>query len=248
MMKTIGAVIWQLLLWIILIPGVLGTVLVWMSRKNKQLVTGMNGLPGMILFGGVGVILHELSHLIMALLFGHHSDRVALLHIPRRDDPNDNCLGYVNHSWNDHNLYQRCGNVFIGIAPVIGCTLLMALLTRYLAPQIYNDFLQLFLPNAAPLPVDDGQKWQLIAWLVLMINIAVGGFDLSGADLQNSLHGVTALIIVMLLTALLLSWLSTPLTVVQWLKEHLLICYWALVLTIVFNFVLWLLLRVLDRH
>lgn len=81
-----------------------------------------------------------------------------------------------------------------------------------------------------------------------MINIAVSGFDLSGADLQNSLHGVTALIIVMLLTALLFSWLSTPLTVGQWLKEHLLICYWALVLAIVFHFVLWLLLRVLDRH
>lgn len=248
MMKTLGAVIWQLLLWIVLIPGLLGVVLVLMSRKNKQLVTAMNGLPGMILFGGVGVIVHELSHLILALLFGHHIDRVALLHIPRRDDPNDNCLGYVNHSWNDHNLYQRCGNFFIGIAPVIGCTLIMALLTRFLAPQIYNACLQLFLPTAAPLPVDAGQKWQLIVWLILMVNIAIGGFDLSSADLQNSLHGVTALIIVMLLTALLLAWLSTPLAVGQWLKAHLLICYWALILAIVFNFALWLLLRVLDRR
>lgn len=248
MMKTIGAVSWQLLLWLILIPGLLGTLLVLMSRKNKQLVTGINGLPGMILFGGIGVMLHELSHLIVALLFGHHIDRVALLHIPRRDDLSDNRLGYVNHSWNDHNLYQRCGNFFIGIAPVIGCTLIMTLLTRYLAPQIYNDCLQLLLPTASPLPVGEGQKWQFWAWLILMVNIAVGGFDLSSADLRNSLHGITALIIVLIVVVLLLTWLSTPLTVGQWLKEHLLICYWALILAIVFNVILWIILRLLYRH
>lgn len=248
MMKTIAAVLWQLSLWLILIPGLLGTLLVQISRANKRLVTLINGLPGLILLGGAGVVLHELSHLLVSLLFGHHIDSVALLHIPRRNDPNDNCLGYVNHSWNDHNLYQRCGNFFIGIAPVIGCTLAMALLTRYLAPQVYNTCLQIFLPTAAPLPVDTGQKWQFIVWLIVMVNIAVGGFDLSHADLQNSAHGISALIGVLVALAALLAWKSSPLTVGQFLREHLLIVYWAQAFAIVFNFLLWLLLRLLQRH
>lgn len=248
MMRTILNVLWQLGLWLIVIPGILGIILVAISRANKRLVAMQNGLWGMILLGGIGVILHELSHLILALLFGHHIDRVALLHIPDRNDPSDNCLGYVNHSFNDHNLYQRCGNFFIGIAPVLGCTLAMTLLTRTLAPQVYNYCLQLFLPTMAPLPVSAGSKWQLIVWLILMVNIAVGGFDLSSADLQNSAHGVTALLLILLGLAAILAWLSNPLMIGQWLSAHLIIAYWALILAIVFNLILWLFLHLIVRR
>lgn len=248
MMKNIGSVLWLLFAWLILVPGVLGTILVRISRANKALVTSMNGLGGMILLGGVGVILHELSHLVMALLFGHHISGVALLRLPRRHDPNDNVLGYVNHSWNDHNIYQRCGNFFIGVAPVLGCTAAMVVLTRLLAPQVYNYCLQLFLPTLAPLPVSDGRGWQFIVWLVLMINIAVGGFDLSGADLQNSLHGVSALFGILLTLAILLAWLSKPLLVGQWLKSHLLIFDWALLVAILLNLILFIVLRALYNH
>lgn len=38
-----------------------------------------------------------------------------------------------------------------------------------------------------------------------MINISIGGFDLSASDLQNSRQGIVALIIVITLTAFLSS-------------------------------------------
>ncbi|WP_251717250.1 hypothetical protein [Lactobacillus agrestimuris] len=93
---------------------------------NEKLVNTF-GFNSQIYIGGLGVVIHELSHLLLAIIFMHRIDSVRLLRIPNKNDPSDTTLGYVKHSWSRNSLYQSVGNVFIGTAPVI-CGILILVL------------------------------------------------------------------------------------------------------------------------
>lgn len=194
----------QVGLYAILVPALLGTCLSLTGRQAKQRVVNLWGPRSQALIGGIGVVIHELSHLIIAVIFGHHINHVTLLHIPNPRDPSDTGLGVVNHAWNNHNWYQRMGNFFVGIAPLFGCTLALWIVTNWLCPFILVD---LTLPAWGSAPIS---WWRLLLWLFLTFNISVGGFDLSGADFQNSLMGVGTLIVVILLVTLALTMAMDP--------------------------------------
>ncbi len=59
--------------------------------------------------------LHELSHAIMCLFFLHRIESMALF----SPDPVTGRSGYVRHSWDAGSPYQKAGNFFIGIAPMM---------------------------------------------------------------------------------------------------------------------------------
>lgn len=181
----------------VVLPIVLGSMVVVISRANKRSAVLLGGFYAQVIFGGLGVIIHELSHLVVAIIFGHHIQQVRLLRIPNSHDPHDQSLGFVNHTWNDDSLYQKIGNVFIGIAPVIGCALAMVWGTRILVPSFYNQWLVAI--GGRQITEHPSAWWQWLVWLLLMVNISIGGFDLSPADLQNSRQGIVALTVIILL-------------------------------------------------
>lgn len=63
-------------IYLFLIPILLGGSLSLISRHNKQLIVNIWGVKAQLLLGGIGVIIHELSHSLVALLFGHHITRM----------------------------------------------------------------------------------------------------------------------------------------------------------------------------
>lgn len=65
-----------------------------------------------------GVVIHELSHLTVALIFRHHIVSFCLWQISE-----DGILGYVNREYNPKSYYQRLGNFFISLAPILGICL-----------------------------------------------------------------------------------------------------------------------------
>lgn len=227
----------------IAVPVILGAIVVTISRANKRDTVVVGGFYGQVIAGGIGVIIHELSHLIMALLFGHHIQSVCLLHIPRADDPHDRGLGYVGHVWNDDSLYQKIGNVFIGVAPVIGCSFAMILSTRWLVPIVYNRWL--LSAGHATIAAGSSAWWEWLLWIILMVNISIGGFDLSAADLANSRQGVVTLLIVMMLAATVSGWLSSPTVIYQDLLHFLMPFYYVLGFAIMINLVLWVIMTII---
>lgn len=226
-------------LYLIVIPVILGASLSLISRWNKQLIVNHWGSNAQILLGGIGVIIHELSHSLAALLFGHRISSIRLLHIPDPHDPTDNSLGSVDHQWNNNSLYQRIGNVFIGIAPIIGNTLALILITNWLMPGILTWF-RLNHHSA------NFTWWKLLLWLFLAINISIGGFDLSSADLQNSASGLVTFVVLILIASLFANFVTSPAELANWLHSWLSWVYLALSLALVIDLAILLFLHLLT--
>lgn len=187
------------LLLLLVIPLIIVLGLTFINRDSKQRLVNRYGGRTIVWLGGLGVIIHELSHLVVAVLFGHRIDDFRLL-IPH----GDGALGYVSHSWIRGSSYQFLGNALIGTAPIYGCTAALILLTRWLVPSIYWWGLQK-LGIAVSYPVaGDALHWlPLLLWALLSINITIGGFDLSNADLKNAFPAVATLYIIIGLVLML---------------------------------------------
>lgn len=187
------------LLVLVLVPLIIVLGLTFINRNSKIRLANRYGARAVVWLGGLGVIIHELSHLLTALLFGHRINSFRLL-ITNISD-NGGALGYVNHSWNKDNYYQFIGNALIGTAPVYGCTAVIILLTKYLVPAIYWWGLQALeklmdFPLVTPIPINATLNWgAVIVWALLSINITIGGFDLSNADLKSTVPAVATLYI-----------------------------------------------------
>lgn len=133
-----------------------------------------------------GIIIHELSHLIFALIFGHKITSVKLFQLPDENGTR----GYVNSSYND-SLYQKLGNCYVSIAPAI-------VITSIVSYDIYYLYHTLFVtPHFS--------WWIILAILVLCTTI--NGVIISGADWNGFKAGVVACVMSLLLLAVLITFI-----------------------------------------
>jgi len=163
--------------------------------------------------GLIGTPIHELSHLLVALIFGHKITEVSFFRIS-----NDGVLGYVNHSYNKRNLWAQLGNYFIGIAPLISGAGLVYLVTYLLMPQSYgiisdsiNTFVSHFEPQLSFSLINDifglGKDfvvaiannitniWLFILYIIIMLSLSLH-MNLSNADIKGSLKGLPYFLLV----------------------------------------------------
>lgn len=82
---------------------------------SEQFITFYLGKGFRFFYSFIGTPIHELSHMIMCVLFMHKVEKFNLLCL----NPNSEVLGYVYHSYNKKNFIARIGNLFIGTAPIL---------------------------------------------------------------------------------------------------------------------------------
>lgn len=177
--------------------------------------------------GFLGTPVHELSHAAMCLVFFHRINEIKLFQIGSEDG----VLGYVNHSYNKRNLYQVIGNYFIGIAPIIGGSLVLLLAMRFLAPTAFwetnaclNSFVaaqqgssvseifaccaetvgNVFVAVFTAMPAD-GFLW----WIFLLLAFCLAlHMNLSGADIKGSIVGCIVLAVLIFVLNLIIGFAS----------------------------------------
>lgn len=107
------------------------------QKRNGTYMYSTFGNKGILFTGIVGTMVHEMGHLIMCVIF--HHDIVSCKLFNFKGYKYEETLGYVTHKYNNKNLYEKAGNFFIGIGPMISGTLFIIFSFNILLPDIYNS-------------------------------------------------------------------------------------------------------------
>jgi len=178
-------------------------------------------------FGWLGCSVHELSHAFFALIFGHKISEVALF------EPNSNgeSLGHVSHSYNKRSIYQKTGNFFIGISPLLFggivlflCVLLLyrfdvtALSTFRISPHVLTDLSLLkqiglniwnsLISFFSIVFVGSAAVWWKSALLIYILYSVGSSMTLSKSDVGSAISGFLWLIIIFLVFNLITLWIG----------------------------------------
>ncbi|QWH05436.1 hypothetical protein [Bacillus mycoides] len=195
---------------------VIGFILGYLESLTRTYWSRAFGRKGFLLTAWIGVPVHELGHAIMCLVFRHKI--VATQFFPT--DTSQGALGYVQHQYNQKSIYQRIGNFFIGIGPIISGITALILLMRYFVPASYylfNTNLETTVTSTS-INLDMIQNMFLSTffllkslftmsnlltpsfWLFLFIAICISAhIALSKPDIKGSIDGVIVMFIVLFL-------------------------------------------------
>lgn len=189
------------------------------ERRLGRFISHRLGWRGMLITAWLGVPLHELSHLVVAKLFGHRIIDWKLF----QPDPVTGTLGFVRHSYNRDKAWQIIGCFFVGLAPVVVGGSVLALLFLWALPS------GLRIPHVEHLPAHlDVQLWwpwteQILAatrvivssvwegrsaWLAVQLYLGlcvVSHLAPSRADLRNGFVGFFFLLAILTVA---IFWLS----------------------------------------
>lgn len=120
------------LFWLLGLIFIFGFILYFLARFTRNTFAKASGTTlDVFITGWVGTPVHELGHAIFCIIFRHRIDEIKLF------SPNsqDGTLGYVNHSYDSNSIYQKVGNFFIGIGPILFGTFVLYILLYFLLPN-----------------------------------------------------------------------------------------------------------------
>lgn len=125
------------LVWLLGLLFVFGFILYLLARFTRSTYVKTTGTTlDIFVTGWIGTPIHELGHAVFCLLFRHRITEIKL-YSPNSED---GTLGYVNHSFDPKSIYQKVGNFFIGIGPIIFGTIIIYALLYYLVPNTRDVF------------------------------------------------------------------------------------------------------------
>lgn len=114
-------------------------VIHFLERIIQRRLAERFGWKSVLWTGWLGTPIHELSHAAFCLMFNHRIDDMALF----EPDKESGRLGYVRHTWRKGNWFAELGNVFIGIAPLLGGSIALALLLWMFYPDVASSTVEI---------------------------------------------------------------------------------------------------------
>ena len=178
-------------------------------RRIFCIICGRCGHGILLATGIVGTPIHELSHALMCVIFGHKIKEIKLYQPSGRGG----ALGYVTHTYNRKNIYHQIGNFFIGIAPIVIGSGVLVLTMGILLPDSFElmmseiegiselgDFFPFIPEMIEAIFLDSFDAWQTWVFLVFAIMIA-SHMEMSGADIKGSLGGLGILTLLWLIVS-----------------------------------------------
>lgn len=191
----------------------LGFVISLLCRLFYRIIGG--GVSGRVVCYATGIIgtpIHELSHALMCIIFGHKIVDINVYNI----DIDSGVLGFVSHEYNPRNPYHVLGNYFIGIAPILMNTAVIYLLFYLLLPdtfalanasitslaaeghgvissELYLGAAEAFSDILYALVSFSEDSWRFWVFVVLILSIALH-MNLSGSDITSALGSLPLLL------------------------------------------------------
>ncbi|MCD8307530.1 MAG: metalloprotease family protein [Clostridia bacterium] len=205
----------SLLLQIVFTVGIIVIFGLLISLCNRAFYSNFkrHGITVCYITGFIGTPVHELSHALFCLIFGHRIVEMKLFQV----SSSDGTLGYVTHTYNKRNIYQNIGNFFIGIAPILVIAAIMFVIAYFLLPS-FTDTL-----HTLPATIEEVQFvplvkniWEIIKsffsligtwqwWVFLIIGLFLClHMTLSTEDIKGAWSGFITLVILLLVVDLIL--------------------------------------------
>ncbi len=220
-LKAVAVVTATQLMWILGTLFVFGFILYLLARFTRTTYAKTVGWKlDVVATGWIGTPVHELGHALFCLIFRHKIVEMKLF------SPNstDGTIGYVNHSYDKASIYQRIGNFFIGVGPIIfGAVVLYAALyyllpnakevmagidaqSKVMAHANQSSFGAIFdsLRGTAIATLDSLFTWSnfshLLFWVFLYIAVCISShMELSPPDIKGALSGLITIVLFFLL-------------------------------------------------
>ena len=207
---------------IIFTAGIVGLCGMFISFCNRLFYDCLgNTAFSIVRFSGiVGTPVHELSHALMCLLFGHRITKMQIYNFKKRSKT----LGYVEHTYNKRNLYHQIGNFFIGIAPIVVGGLAVTLSVRLLTPTMYKtmtgeignilsssgaeffvrlvDAIWKIFVSFFSISNLTNWRWWLCIALAFAISIPM---EISRSDIKGGIRGLAVIAVLLLVTDIVLA-------------------------------------------
>lgn len=222
----------------ILVPLVIfGIIISFIKKKVSKNLHTRSKWWIYTLCGFIGTPVHELSHLICNLLFLHKVTEVSLYRPIK--SKKDGVLGFVTFTYKEKSLYQNIGLFFSGIAPMIGGSLVLFFLMKFMIPDAFNNFeffqitklnLQEILislkynvvNNFKAIFINYSDLKMLVLFCVLAFSISTH-MSISVSDLTNAINGGIILEVILLICSILLKYynLTSFIFVVQIVSSYL---------------------------
>lgn len=170
----------------------------------------------------IGEVIHELSHLVVAIIFGHKIVSFHLASIEPHlidNDSGEALNGEVISKFNQNNGYAKMGRYFIGLAPVFACSLIIGLSFKRLIGSpftitsittnisSFSNFMKTIIhlmKNVVYLSFH-ANFFSLVLFLIIFILISISGFNLSTLDFKTSIHGMPRCAILLTILLFLMS-------------------------------------------
>ena len=191
------------------------------EKRNRTYMYSTFGNKGILFTGIIGTTVHEIGHLLMCLIFHHKISSFQLFNF--KGYKYEETLGYVSHRYNNKNLYEKAGNFFIGIAPMISGTLFIMISFKLLLPHVYDNininsylnylssvsieniiFLLLSLSKNLLISLFDMKNFSNINFYIfiyLMFSVS-SHISLSKKDFENSYVGILSLFLILFIICL----------------------------------------------
>lgn len=152
------------------------------------------------------IILHEICHLVVAILFTFRVTGVKLLTFKSEEEMGSIEIQEAIFTNPVRRLYQKIGFVFTGIAPIfvpmVVILILLSLSQSSMISEIFNNNFQLdtiipfFKANSNLILTQD-----FLLFILLSPLLFLGCFQLSDRDLYSTLNGIITLTVIIILIA-----------------------------------------------
>ena len=188
-----------------LAPILICGYLAWVCLQLYVRLLGRGGYQIRMATSLIGTPVHELGHAMMCPLFGHRIVEMVLWQY----GTDDGHQGYVSHTHDHSNLYQRMGGLFISAGPIFSCMAVLSLLLMIFFPDTWRSHISAgvslvegdasvlagifsglrMIPNMlAELTRGPAALGRILVVLV-MLSVS-SGVTLSPGDIRNAVHAL----------------------------------------------------------